>query len=105
MSKKIFLTSAALIVLLLFSGNSPAATTEREPNDTPQQATLISDRVSGVWNVNDQDWFKLNLPRPGKVTATVTRFPRRLQYPGDRREGINGSRHGHRDGNLQRPRR
>jgi len=31
--------------------------------------------VSGVWNVNDQDWFKLNLPRPGKVTATVTGFP------------------------------
>jgi len=28
--------------------------------------------VSGVCNVNDQDWFKLNLPRPGKVTATVT---------------------------------
>lgn len=75
MSKKLFLTSAALVMLLLAPGNAPAATTEREPNDTPQQANLISDRVSGVCHRNDQDWFKLNLPRPGKVTATVTGHP------------------------------
>ncbi len=75
MFKRLFLFTAVLLVLLFAGGSTLAAITEREPNDTPQQANLISDSATGLYHRNDQDWFKLNLPRAGKVTATVSGLP------------------------------
>lgn len=80
MLKRLFLISAVLTALFFIAGNAPAQIiTEREPNDTPQQANLITTGATGLYHRNDQDWFKLYLPAAGKVTATVSGLPAECQ--------------------------
>ena len=80
MFKRLFVTVAVAILLFFFAAaNTPAAVTEREPNDSQQQANPISDSVTGLYHKNDQDWFKLNLPAPGKVTARISGIPAECQ--------------------------
>jgi len=75
MLNRLSLASVVLAIFLLAGVNAPAAVSEREPNDTPQQATPISINATGLYHKNDQDWYKLNLPAAGKVTASVSGVP------------------------------
>ena len=91
MFKKLLPAFAVLIMLLFGPGSVPAAVTEREPNDTPQQANPITGGATGLYHRNDQDWFKLTLPAAGKVTATVSEHPSecQMQLTGFRADGNN----------------
>ena len=75
MVKRLLHASAVLVMLLFVTGNAPAAAiTERETNDTPQQANPITTGATGLYHRNDQDWYKLTLPAAsGALTYAVGR--------------------------------
>jgi hypothetical protein len=94
MLKRTLAALAALAMLFSIGGIASAAISEREPNDTPQQATPLGSDLAatGVFQRNDQDWYKLTLPAPSKVTATVSGFPGdcQVQVLGVRSDGATG---------------
>jgi hypothetical protein len=69
----VYLFMLALAVCALTS--APAmAVQEREPNDTPEQATPMGGdkAATGTVHRNDQDWYRLSLPAPSTITARVS---------------------------------
>ena len=90
---KRLLVTAVFAALLSSAQSAPAAITEREPNDTAKQATLLGADLSasGIYHKNDQDWYKLTLPAAGKVTAAISGLPAdcQMQVTGFRSDGTN----------------
>lgn len=80
-----------LSFILGFSMSAMAAVTEREPNDTPEQATPLGNSTSatGILHQNDRDYFRITLPAPAKITVTASGLPAecRMQVAGFAKKG------------------
>jgi hypothetical protein len=73
MIRKAILLFLMVSSVCALAGSPAAAVQEREPNDTPEQATPLGGdpAATGAVHRNDQDWFRLSLPAPSTVTAKV----------------------------------